>query len=110
MPQDLGLPPDLIAIPGASVAPGEPPRPSNMAEMRGPGCGPGPARASVASPDGPGPLPCPHTCNNSTEPIAAFPAAAGRPAFALKVNVQSAVERWGLSHTGFLTLTFADHV
>ena len=81
-----------------------------MAEMRGPGCGPGPARASVASPDGPGPLPCPHTCNNSTEPIAAFPAAAGRTAFALKVNVQSAVERWGLSHTGFLTLTFADHV
>jgi hypothetical protein len=57
----------------------------------------------------PPPLPCPPTCNNSTERTP-FPAAAGRTAWALKINVQSAVERWGLAKTGFLTLTFADHV
>jgi hypothetical protein len=40
----------------------------------------------------------------------AFPAAAGRTAYALQVNVEAAVKRWGLENTGFLTLTFADHV
>ena len=57
----------------------------------------------------PGPLPCPPKSNNSTE-VVTFPASAGRTAYALKVNVEAAVERWGLERTGFLTLTFADHV
>jgi len=38
------------------------------------------------------------------------PQAAARTAFALKLNVEAAVGRWGLERTGFLTLTFADHV
>lgn len=52
-------------------------------------------------------------CNNSTElvPIPVdFPASAARTAFALALNVEAAVTAWGLSRTGFLTLTFADHV
>jgi hypothetical protein len=57
----------------------------------------------------PPPLPCPLTCNNCTERVP-FPAAAARTAFALKLNVQTGVDRWGLARTGFLTLTFADHV
>jgi hypothetical protein len=40
----------------------------------------------------------------------AFPASAVRTAYALRVNVASCVEVWGLERTGFLTLTFADHV
>jgi hypothetical protein len=40
----------------------------------------------------------------------AFPAAAARTAHALQVNVEAAVGRWGLERTGFLTLTFSDHV
>jgi hypothetical protein len=66
-------------------------------------------RSERGSPPDPGPFPCPLTCNNSTERTP-FPAAAGRTAWALKLNVQAAVERWGLARTGFLTLTFADHV
>jgi hypothetical protein len=30
--------------------------------------------------------------------------------YALALNVSAAVERWGLSRTGFLTLTFAEHI
>jgi hypothetical protein len=55
-------------------------------------------------------FPCPLTCNNSIEPTVPFPASAARTAFALKLNVQTAVDRWGLAYAGFLTLTFPDHV
>src|SRR5580658_5145432 len=55
------------------------------------------------------PLPCPPKSNNSIEKLA-FPPAAGRTAYALSVNVAAAVERWGIKNSGFLTLTFADHV
>lgn len=52
-------------------------------------------------------------CNNCTELVPVptdFPASAARTAFALALNVEAAVTAWGLARTGFLTLTFAEHI
>lgn len=73
---------------------------------------PSEAARSAAKPGAPLPR---QYCNNCTEGdpgglAVAFPPGAARTAFALALNVRSAVEKWGLSRTGFLTLTFADHV
>src|SRR6202035_3537083 len=38
------------------------------------------------------------------------PNSARRTAFALQLNVQAMVERYGLERVGFLTLTFAQHI
>jgi hypothetical protein len=108
MPQDLGAPLEPIAIPGPPT-PQDSPLAVNMAELGGSGCRAGLGGVSVANPADPAPLPCPPTCNNSNEQVA-FPAAAARTAFALKLNVQTAVERWGLAQSGFFTLTFAEHI
>lgn len=109
MPQQLGVPSRANAAPGAprgqgtaycrlsvnSASPGQEPVES--------------ARERSERASSPARLPCPLTCNNSTEHTP-FPASAARTAYALKVNVEAAVAAWGLERTGFLTLTFSDHV
>jgi hypothetical protein len=110
MPPHLGAHPLEIPIPGHAHALG---RPTCAGEWYRGGVISG-EPASAQSERGerasdPAPLPCPLPCNNSTEKVA-FPASAARTAHALQVNVEAAVGRWGLERTGFLTLTFADHV
>jgi hypothetical protein len=107
MPQDLGHLSPLTPSPGASA-------PRGRRDLAPPGLvarvGREPAAlASVASGCSGAPLPCPPKSNNCTEKVA-FPSGAGRTAYALAVNVADAVGRWGIEKSGFLTLTFADHV
>jgi hypothetical protein len=108
MPQYLGQPSPQTSIPGASRAPGEPNCVGEVLHSGSLGIEPEPtgARSDTVAP---APLPCPPKSNNSIEGTA-FPSAAGRTAYALSVNVADAVERWGIENSGFLTLTFADHV
>ena len=108
MPQDLGATPVLTPSPGPANAPGEPLRVQDGHKGRGVGRDSDEASAQRERPSGRA-LPC-QPCNNSTEERVEFPAAVKRTAFALQVNVEAAVERWTLERTGFLTLTFADHV
>jgi len=109
MPQDLGHLTPKTSIPGLPAARGQPHRAKLVrgggSEVQAAGAGGGRA----ATPPDPAPLPCPPKSNNSTE-MSAFPPAAGRTAYALSVNVAEAVGRWGIENSGFLTLTFADHV
>jgi hypothetical protein len=109
MPQHLGAHPLDIASPGPAAAPGQPPRVELGQRAGGRVREAERAEGRAATPAAPPPLPRPLPCNNSIETVA-FPAAAARTAHALQVNVESAVKRWGLERTGFLTLTFADHV
>lgn len=113
MPQDLGATRQRIAIPGAqtALAPSQFAQSGRKAHPEGPGASSGEAAGGGAS--DPLPVPC-LTCDISTEhgghqPVA-FPATAARTAFALALNVEEGVGRWGLDNTGFLTLTFAEHV
>jgi hypothetical protein len=108
MPQDLGATPPPIASPGHPGAPGEPVRASVGHIGRSAGRESDRASAQRERPSGRA-LPC-QPCNNSIEERVKFPAAVLRTAYALQVNVEAAVERWSLERTGFLTLTFADHV
>jgi hypothetical protein len=113
MPQDLGATRQRIAIPGAQTAlePSQFVQSGRKAELEVPGASSGEAAGGGAS--DPPPVPC-LTCDISTEqgghqPVA-FPATAARTAFALALNVEEGVGRWGLDNTGFLTLTFAEHI
>ena len=109
MPQDLGHLTPRTSIPGRTAAVGQPNRGRGIPEGgRATEAGSGPSEQRERASDPP-PLPCPPKSNNSTEKPA-FPSSAGRTAYALAVNVADAVKRWGVSSTGFLTLTFADHV
>jgi hypothetical protein len=110
MPQYLGAPPDGIASPGPVNALGEPTCAPGGCD-RGV-CAGAEDRAQTRPQAGcadPAPLPR-LPCNNSIETRGEFGPAVAKTAFALQVNVQEAVGRWGLERTGFLTLTFADHV
>ena len=113
MPQHLGAFPEPIATPGRANVRGR--RTSSPGASTGAGYQgsqppeSGGSRAQRGCAASGAPLPCPLPCNNSTEHVA-FPASAARTAHALQVNVQAAVARWGVERTGFLTLTFADHV
>jgi hypothetical protein len=109
MPQDLGHLTSRTSSPGLLAAPGEP---CAQALVLGGGSkvqAAGVGRGRAATRPDPAPLPCPPKSNNSIE-VTAFPPAAGRTAYALAVNVADAVGRWGIEKSGFLTLTFADHV
>src|SRR5260370_23230730 len=110
MPQHLGAPRPAPTQPLGRNAPVGAPTlvldgPKPLAQGPGRGAGERSGAEAAVRP----PVPCPLTCNNSTERVAPSPAAI-RTAFALKLNVEAAVGRWGLERTGFLTLTFADHV
>lgn len=68
---------------------------------------------------GPPSLPCQNSNNSMSDGAEASHAVAQwnqlstnhrKGAFALAINVRSAVKRWTLERTGFLTLTFGDHV
>ena len=64
----------------------------------------------MSDPDqGASPLPCLFS-SNSTEAPTIIPAHYRKAAVALAWNVAHLVDRYGLEHLGFLTLTFADHV
>jgi hypothetical protein len=110
MPQDLGRTTPKSSISGLPAAQGGPIRREAYpweAEWAAA------ARATRAQQGVAGalapPLPRPLQSNNCTGQVA-FPASAGRTAYALSLNVAEAVGRWGIEKTGFLTLTFADHV
>jgi hypothetical protein len=109
MPQDLGHLTPRTSSPGLTTAArrGVVSRVGRVGGSEAQAAGQGGGRA--ATPSGPAPLPCPPKSNNSTE-TTTFPPAAGRTAYALAVNVADAVGRWGIEKSGFLTLTFADHV
>jgi hypothetical protein len=111
MPQDLGVPPGEITIPGPSDGPGQPRSGRGVSNGRG-GVGAAASplselceRAAIGVP-----LPCPPKRNNCTEPAWRKSAASARTAFALQVNVEDLVRRCRLECVGFLTLTFGDHV
>src|SRR6202795_3202703 len=109
MPQDLGAHPAADATPGPKTVLG---RPTRGAQVRTKGAAREPASEQSEQRErasDPAPLPRPPRSNNCTETVA-FPAAAARTAHALQVNVQAAVKAWGIESTGFLTLTFADHI
>src|ERR1700730_11420120 len=109
MPQDLGQQPLATASPGRSAV-GRKPERGVIGLSKGSGIGGSVTEARARAPElCPPPLPCPPKSNNSSE-LSAFPSSAGRTAYALAVNVADAVERWGIENSGFLTLTFADHV
>jgi hypothetical protein len=109
MPQDLGQRTPAIAIPGLMAAQGSRNRAPSGLNRATHQCGSeGASERSEEVPSSP-PFPCPPKSNNSTEKPA-FPSSAARTAYALSVNVADAVKRWGVTRTGFLTLTFADHV
>jgi hypothetical protein len=110
MPQDLGHRTPKTSIPGRPAAPGEASRAGGRYSWESEwSASAGAGRGRAATRPSPAPLPCPPKSNNSTEPTT-FPASAGRTAYALSVNVGDAVDRWGIANSGFLTLTFADHV
>jgi hypothetical protein len=109
MPPQLGRLHPRTPIPGPPAASGKPIRGAGIPEGgKTIEAASGRSRRACGAPDPP-PLPCPPKSNNCTEKPA-FPSSAGRTAYALAVNVADAVRRWGVSSTGFLTLTFADHV
>jgi hypothetical protein len=110
MPQHLGQRTPKTSIPGPPEPQGEPLR-VGLALQGGTPDSAAP-RAAGRAPDRDlgAPFPCPLQSNNSNENTVAFPASAARTAHALRVNVQSCVAKWGIDSTGFLTLTFADHV
>jgi hypothetical protein len=109
MPQDLGQRTPASTISGRSAVRRKPER-GAIGLPSGSGRGSGTeARPQAAELLSASPLPCPPKSNNCTGP-SAFPSSAGRTAYALAVNVADAVERWGIEKSGFLTLTFADHV
>lgn len=79
-----------------------------------------PSGSALARPDG-GPhpaLPCLNSNNCDKEDggeavVAAWNLLSGnhkKTAFALGINVQRFIDRWGLEKVGFLTVTFGDHV
>jgi hypothetical protein len=114
MPQDLGATRQRIAIPGAQTAleTSQFVQSVRKHQAESPSAADPAAERSEAS-GSPPPVPC-LNCDISTEhgghqPVA-FPATAARTAFALALNVEEGVGRWGLDNTGFLTLTFAKHI
>jgi hypothetical protein len=111
MPQHLGATPPETASPGPSDGLGQARSGRGVPNGRG---GVGAAASPLSEPCERAaigvPLPCPPKRNNSIEPAWRIAPAAARTAHALQVNVADAVRRWSLERTGFLTLTFADHV
>ncbi len=55
-------------------------------------------------------LPCLFSNNSNENASSRLSSQVRKSASALAWNVQAMVEKWGLEHLGFLTLTFADHV
>ena len=109
MPQHLGQRTPKTSIPGLTEPQGEPLRVGLALQGVTPDSAAPRAAGRAPDRDLGAPFPCPPKSNNSNEKPA-FPSGAGRTAYALSVNVADAVERWGIEKSGFLTLTFADHV
>lgn len=58
------------------------------------------------------PVPCKTTRDNlaKQKQINEFTTAHRKSAYALELNVKAFIDRWGLEHVGFLTLTFEEHI